>query len=76
MNSSDLAAPTAEASSRFVWPPVIYGTASIISLHLAWRVPLILVPDVALFPFRLVGIAVVILGMLMIVGAARLFRRR
>jgi protein-S-isoprenylcysteine O-methyltransferase Ste14 len=33
------------------------------------------VPDAALSPFRLIGIAVVILGMLMIVGAARLFRR-
>ncbi len=75
MNSSDLAAPTAQASSRFVWPPVIYGTATIISLLLAWRVPLIFVPDAALSPFRLIGIAVVILGMLMIVGAARLFRR-
>jgi protein-S-isoprenylcysteine O-methyltransferase Ste14 len=75
MNSSDPAAPAAHASSKFVWPPVIYGTATIVSLLLAWRMPLIFVSDAALFPRRLVGIAVVILGMLMIVGAARLFRR-
>ena len=74
MSSNDPAAPAAQASSKFVWPPVIYGTAIIVSLLLAWRMPLIFVPDAALFALRLIGIAVVILGMLMIFGAARLFR--
>ncbi len=75
MSPSDPPAPAARASSKFVWPPVIYGSATLISLLLAWRMPLIFVPDAALFPLRFVGIALIVAGMLMVFAAARLFRR-
>lgn len=37
--------PTPDASSRFIWPPVIYATAFCLAALLAWRAPLNFVPD-------------------------------
>lgn len=77
MSSNDPApsqAP-AEASSKFVWPPVIYAVATIAGALLAWLVPLTLLPAGGEGPRHLVGIVIVIAGALVVFSATRLFRR-
>jgi len=63
------------ASSRFVWPPTIYGLATGISAALTWLMPVrfLAAPTarVALF----VGIAIILAGLLIVLAAGRLFKR-
>lgn len=37
--------PPVDASSRFIWPPVIYATAFCLAAFLAWRTPLTIIPE-------------------------------
>jgi protein-S-isoprenylcysteine O-methyltransferase Ste14 len=75
MSSTDSVPPEEQASSKFVWPPVIYGAATVISGVLAWLAPLSIAPEVRGIATRLLGIAIVGGGVIMVFGAARLFRR-
>ncbi len=75
MSSSDPPAPEAQASSKFAWPPVIYGTASLLSGLLAWLVPLSFAPEADRRAMRLFGIVLILAGVLIGLGAARLFKR-
>ena len=75
MNSRDSVPPQAQASSNFVWPPMIYGTATIFSAVLTWLAPLSFMPKAALVTMGLIGIAVSVAGVLIVFGAAWAFRR-
>jgi hypothetical protein len=63
------------ASSRFVWPPAIYGSATIISALLASQLPLIFLPQAGMLIARALGFIVTIGGLLLILTAVKLFRR-
>jgi protein-S-isoprenylcysteine O-methyltransferase Ste14 len=63
------------ASSRFVWPPAIYGAATLVAALLAWRVPLDFVPDPLRLFARIIGIGLIICGLALDLAAARIFKR-
>jgi protein-S-isoprenylcysteine O-methyltransferase Ste14 len=73
MSASDPA--SLEASSRFVWPPVIYGVAAIAAALLAWLVPVSLLPAAGETLRHILGIAFVLVGILLALAAKRLFQR-
>ena len=75
MSSRDPVAREANASSKFIWPPVIYGTATLLSALLAWRVPLSFAPEASGIAMKLLGIASIVAGLLIVFGAMRLFKR-
>ena len=75
MSASDPAPAPSGASSRFVWPPVIYGTATVTAALLTWFVPLSLLAPAGETVARFAGIVLVLGGILLVLGAVRLFRR-
>ena len=79
MNSQKPQAPGAgassKASSKFVWPPAIYGAASAIAVVLAWWMPRTFIPDALILPLRVIGVAIIVVGVVIVLAAARLFRR-
>ena len=75
MSPKDPESPEMRASSKFVWPPVIYGTATLLSALLAWLVPLAVTPGTDTNVIIPIGIAVIVAGVLIVFGATRLFRR-
>jgi protein-S-isoprenylcysteine O-methyltransferase Ste14 len=67
--------PAGRASSRFLWPPTIYGIATVVSALLAWLVRLPFVPEAVGSIARDLGFVVIICGALLVVLAGSLFRR-
>lgn len=63
------------ASSKFVWPPVIYGAAAIAAALLAWLAPVSLLPAAGETLRHILGIALVLAGILLALAAKRLFDR-
>jgi protein-S-isoprenylcysteine O-methyltransferase Ste14 len=64
-----------EASSRFPWPPAIYGLAFVAAAILAWVVPLPFLPDAAALPGRVAGVVMIIAAVALAVLAEQQFRR-
>jgi len=63
------------ASSRFVWPPTIYGLAAIVSALLTWLVPARFLAAPIAGAAWVVGIAVIVAALLIVLAAGRLFKR-
>src|SRR5947208_1914620 len=64
-----------EASSRFPWPPAIYGSAFLAAAVLAWFVPLHFLPDGAAWLVQLAGVLIIVAAVGLAVVAEREFRR-
>jgi protein-S-isoprenylcysteine O-methyltransferase Ste14 len=75
MNQTDGAPHDRGASSRFVWPPAIYGSALAASALLTWFWPLPELPGAGTVALRLLGLATVVLGLGFVLAAGRLFKR-
>lgn len=63
------------ASSRFVWPPTIYGLAAAISALLSWLIPARFLAATASGAATIAGIVVIVTGVLIVAAAGRLFKR-
>ena len=75
MSSKDSVPPEAQASSNFIWPPVIYAAAALLSTLLAFLVPLSIGWQAGGIAMKLLGIAVIVFGIAIALGAKRLFNR-
>ena len=64
-----------EASSRFPWPPAIYGSAAVAAALLSWLVPLPFLPEAAAWPLRLVGGLIIVAAVGLALVAEREFGR-
>lgn len=64
-----------QASSPFIWPPVIYALAALGAGFLAWQIPWsILPPGFTGFILRLLGGAVIVSGVAVALAAERRFK--
>ncbi len=63
------------ASSRFVWPPTIYGLAAVISALLSWLIPARLLAVTAFGAATIAGTVVIVAGVIIVASAGRLFKR-
>ena len=61
------------ASSRFVWPPTIYGVAAVISALLSWLIPSRFLAVTTFGAATIAGIVVIVAGVLGVAAAGRLF---
>lgn len=75
MSSRNSVPPEAQASSKFPWPPVIYAAATLVSALLAWLAPLSIGWQAGGFPMKFLGIAAIVFGIAIALGALRLFVR-
>jgi protein-S-isoprenylcysteine O-methyltransferase Ste14 len=67
--------PSGKASSRFVWPPAIYATATLIAGLLTWLSPMTFLPAADRLLALGFGIAAIVSGAGLIFAAGRGFRR-
>ena len=63
------------ASSRFGWPPMIYGFAAVISALLSWLIPVRFLAVTTSGTATIAGIVVIVAGVLTVAAAGRLFQR-
>ena len=73
MNSVEPPSARPPASSRFPWPPAIYGSAALLAALMSWLAPL--GPGASGTVLRPLGIVVIVAGFALGLSAIRLFRR-
>jgi protein-S-isoprenylcysteine O-methyltransferase Ste14 len=64
-----------DASSRFLWPPTIYGLAAGLASVLAWLEPLPFLPGPFAGMLRLLGYVIIAAAIALLVSAEREFKR-